>query len=163
MRQHDNPSYHPGRCAKVYAGGKLLGVLGQIHPLAAANYGVDDGATYCRRDRRRAAARSRCGAGLHAAAALPGRDARHRHRLRRHPGRQADRRASSPPEKNVLRGVRALRRLHRRRYPGREEERCLLADAPLRTTVRSPTITPRRAVARCSTRCARSGFGAVIR
>ena len=36
-----NPSYHPGRCAKVYAGGKLLGVLGQIHPLAAANYGVD--------------------------------------------------------------------------------------------------------------------------
>ena len=39
--EHDNPSYHPGRCAKVYAGGKLLGVLGQIHPLAAANYGVD--------------------------------------------------------------------------------------------------------------------------
>ena len=37
----DNPSYHPGRCAKVYAGGKLLGVLGQIHPLVAANYGVD--------------------------------------------------------------------------------------------------------------------------
>ena len=39
--EHDNPSYHPGRGAKVYAGGKLLGVLGQIHPLAAANYGVD--------------------------------------------------------------------------------------------------------------------------
>ena len=39
--EHDNPSYHSGRCAKVYAGGKLLGVLGQIHPLAAANYGVD--------------------------------------------------------------------------------------------------------------------------
>ena len=39
--EHDNPSYHPGRCAKVYAGGKLLGVLGQIHPLAAANYDVD--------------------------------------------------------------------------------------------------------------------------
>ena len=39
--EHDNPSYHPGRCAKVYAGGKLLGVLGQIHPLVAANYGVD--------------------------------------------------------------------------------------------------------------------------
>ena len=37
----DNDSYHPGRCAKVYAGGKLLGVLGQIHPLVAANYGVD--------------------------------------------------------------------------------------------------------------------------
>ena len=39
--EHDDPSYHPGRCAKVYAGGKLLGVLGQIHPLAAENYGVD--------------------------------------------------------------------------------------------------------------------------
>ena len=39
--EHDNPSYHPGRCAKVYAGGKLLGVLGQIHPLVAANYGMD--------------------------------------------------------------------------------------------------------------------------
>lgn len=39
--ESSNPSYHPGRCAKVYAGGKLLGVLGQIHPLVAANYGVD--------------------------------------------------------------------------------------------------------------------------
>ena len=37
----DNASYHPGRCAKVYAGGTELGVLGQIHPLVAANYGVD--------------------------------------------------------------------------------------------------------------------------
>jgi phenylalanyl-tRNA synthetase beta chain len=36
-----NPSYHPGRCAKVYRGGTLLGVLGQIHPHVAANYGVD--------------------------------------------------------------------------------------------------------------------------
>ena len=36
-----NPSYHPGRCAKVYCGDKLLGVLGQIHPQVAANYGVD--------------------------------------------------------------------------------------------------------------------------
>ncbi len=37
----DNPSYHPGRCAKVYSAGRLLGVFGQIHPLVAANYGVD--------------------------------------------------------------------------------------------------------------------------
>ncbi len=37
----DNASYHPGRCAKVYAGETLLGVFGQIHPLVAANYGVD--------------------------------------------------------------------------------------------------------------------------
>ena len=37
----DNASYHPGRCACVYAGETLLGVFGQIHPLVAANYGVD--------------------------------------------------------------------------------------------------------------------------
>ena len=36
-----NPSYHPGRCAKVYCGSRLLGVLGQVHPHVAANYGVD--------------------------------------------------------------------------------------------------------------------------
>jgi len=37
----DNPSYHPGRCAYVYAGSDILGVFGQIHPLCAKNYAVD--------------------------------------------------------------------------------------------------------------------------
>ena len=37
----DNDSYPPGRCAKVYAGETYLGVFGQIHPLVAANYGMD--------------------------------------------------------------------------------------------------------------------------
>ena len=36
-----NPSYHPGRCAKVYCGETLLGILGQVHPHVAENYGVD--------------------------------------------------------------------------------------------------------------------------
>jgi len=36
-----NPSYHPGRCAKVYSGDRLLGVLGQIHPLVAEHYDAD--------------------------------------------------------------------------------------------------------------------------
>ncbi len=36
-----NPSYHPGRCAAVYANGVKLGVVGQLHPLVAKNYGVD--------------------------------------------------------------------------------------------------------------------------
>ena len=36
-----NPSYHPGRVADVYAGDRRIGVLGQIHPLVAQNYGVD--------------------------------------------------------------------------------------------------------------------------
>ena len=38
----DDPSYHPGRCAALYAGGKCLGKFGQIHPLVAKNYGVSD-------------------------------------------------------------------------------------------------------------------------
>ena len=37
----ENPSYHPGRCAKVFSGDRLLGVLGQVHPHVAGNYGVD--------------------------------------------------------------------------------------------------------------------------
>ena len=36
-----NPSYHPGRCAKIWCGETLLGVLGQIHPQVAAHYDVD--------------------------------------------------------------------------------------------------------------------------
>lgn len=37
----DNPSYHPGRCTKVYCGDEYIGVFGQIHPLVAQNYGID--------------------------------------------------------------------------------------------------------------------------
>jgi len=41
VAEKQNPSYHPGRCAKVYAGEALLGIFGQVHPLVCANYGVD--------------------------------------------------------------------------------------------------------------------------
>ena len=41
VADRENPSYHPGRCAKVYVGDQCLGTLGQIHPHVAANYGVD--------------------------------------------------------------------------------------------------------------------------
>jgi len=37
----DNVSYHPGRCAQVYAGDTLLGVFGQVHPLVCLGYGVE--------------------------------------------------------------------------------------------------------------------------
>ncbi len=37
----DNPSYHPGRCARVTVGGTDVGYIGQIHPLVAKNYGMD--------------------------------------------------------------------------------------------------------------------------
>ena len=36
-----NPSYHPGRCARITIGGEDVGCMGQIHPLVAANYGMD--------------------------------------------------------------------------------------------------------------------------
>ncbi len=41
-----NPSYHPGRCATVSMEGEEIGVLGQVHPLVAKNYGIE-GEVYC--------------------------------------------------------------------------------------------------------------------
>ncbi len=37
----DNPTYHPGRTAKVCVEGEEIGVFGQIHPLVADAYGID--------------------------------------------------------------------------------------------------------------------------
>ena len=37
----DNPSYHPGRCARITVDGIDVGVFGQVHPLVAKNYGTD--------------------------------------------------------------------------------------------------------------------------
>ena len=38
----DDATYHPGRCAKLIAAdGTELGIFGQLHPLTAANYGID--------------------------------------------------------------------------------------------------------------------------
>ena len=36
----ENPSYHPGRCAKVYSSDTLLGTFGAIHPTVAKNFGL---------------------------------------------------------------------------------------------------------------------------
>ena len=41
-----NPSYHPGRCAVLSIDGKEVGVMGQVHPLVAKNYGIDTD-VYC--------------------------------------------------------------------------------------------------------------------
>lgn len=38
--KHD-PTFHPGRCARVSVGGVDLGCFGQIHPLVARSYGID--------------------------------------------------------------------------------------------------------------------------
>lgn len=37
----DNPTFHPGRCAKVSAGGKTLGIIGEIHPAVSRKYGIE--------------------------------------------------------------------------------------------------------------------------
>ena len=42
----ENPSYHPGRCAAVWCDDVCLGVFGQVHPLTARNFGVEE-AMYC--------------------------------------------------------------------------------------------------------------------
>ena len=42
----DNPSYHPGRCAKVTVDGVDVGYMGQVHPLVCQNYDMDT-EVYC--------------------------------------------------------------------------------------------------------------------
>jgi len=44
--EKNNPSYHPGRCAALSVEGVQIGVMGQVHPLVAKNYGMD-GEIYC--------------------------------------------------------------------------------------------------------------------
>lgn len=39
VRDTQNSSYHPGRCAKIYVGDDCLGTFGTIHPLVAKKYG----------------------------------------------------------------------------------------------------------------------------
>ena len=37
----DNPSYHPGRCARILSGTTEIGVFGTIHPLVAKKHGTN--------------------------------------------------------------------------------------------------------------------------
>lgn len=41
VAEREDPSYHPGRCARVYAGDTLIGVFGQVHPMVTLNYGLE--------------------------------------------------------------------------------------------------------------------------
>ena len=38
FNRHQDPSFHPGRCAKIEIQGELLGVLGELHPNVVENY-----------------------------------------------------------------------------------------------------------------------------
>ena len=46
VAEETNPSYHPGRCARLMIDGASCGVFGQIHPLVARSYGIDS-EVYC--------------------------------------------------------------------------------------------------------------------
>lgn len=37
----DNPTFHPGRCAVLSKDGEEFGIIGEIHPLVCANYGIN--------------------------------------------------------------------------------------------------------------------------
>ncbi len=38
----DNPTFHPGRCAEIFARGNMkVGIIGQIHPIVAKVYGLN--------------------------------------------------------------------------------------------------------------------------
>ncbi len=41
LTENLNPAFHPGRCAKLVAAGKEIGVIGQVHPQVCENYGLD--------------------------------------------------------------------------------------------------------------------------
>ncbi len=38
--QRENPTFHPGKCAEVFANGKKLGTLGEIHPEVCEAFGI---------------------------------------------------------------------------------------------------------------------------
>lgn len=37
----DDPTFHPGRCAVLSKGGEEFGIIGEVHPLVCANYGIN--------------------------------------------------------------------------------------------------------------------------
>ena len=41
LTEENDPSFHPGRCARIEKDGKFLGVLGQVHPEISESYGID--------------------------------------------------------------------------------------------------------------------------
>ena len=41
-RESENPTFHPGKTAALYIRKDLVGVLGEVHPDVADNYGIDE-------------------------------------------------------------------------------------------------------------------------
>jgi phenylalanyl-tRNA synthetase beta chain len=47
VAEASDETYHPGRCARLMAGEQCIGIMGEIHPDAAANFGLDGVRVYC--------------------------------------------------------------------------------------------------------------------
>lgn len=41
IKEDENQTFHPGRCAKIIKSNKILGVVGEIHPSVAKTYEID--------------------------------------------------------------------------------------------------------------------------
>ena len=50
LPKSDDPTFHPGRCAELIAGGKVIGRLGQMHPAVCENYDVENHVYAAERD-----------------------------------------------------------------------------------------------------------------
>ncbi len=48
--ESSNETFHPGRCANIFAGEKKIGVMGEIHPNVAENYDMRDRVNLCALD-----------------------------------------------------------------------------------------------------------------
>jgi phenylalanyl-tRNA synthetase beta chain len=42
QRENENPSFHPGKTAALYIKKQYVGVVGEVHPDVAENYGIDE-------------------------------------------------------------------------------------------------------------------------
>lgn len=40
VRESENPTFHPGKCARISAGGKIIGIMGEIHPDVLETYEI---------------------------------------------------------------------------------------------------------------------------
>jgi phenylalanyl-tRNA synthetase beta chain len=42
LKEKNNPTYHPGKCATIESKGKILGTIGEMHPKTMENFDVDE-------------------------------------------------------------------------------------------------------------------------
>lgn len=50
VQETENPTFHPGRTARIYTNDVLLGVMGEVHPLVLENFEIDKPVFLCEVD-----------------------------------------------------------------------------------------------------------------